>query len=246
MLRKILIGSFSLFALFAVAGSALFFAEGASAQVVEPGSAEVEDGATTFRRGRNRSRSVLTHEEKVDVVTGVLGISVEEFEEARDADMSMAELAEANGSTLDAIYDAIYEASVAKVNEMVASEELTQEEADAILAKLELRQLARDIIDRDGLQQAAADAIGVSVAELEAAKEDGSVRELLEENGVTRAEVRSAMEDAKNQMIDDALASGDITEEQAEQLRESGNCKGRRGGGRGGNDAPVDEDTIDA
>lgn len=253
MLRKLLIGSFSLFAMFALAGAALFLqTDSASAQIVEPGSAEVEAGPTTFRRGGNRG-SILTREEKAEVVAGVLGISVDELAEAKEAGADMEELAETYGTTTDAISDAIYSATVAKVNEMVANEELTQEEADAILARLELKQLYSDIVDEDVLTQAAADAIGISVEEMEAAKEDGTLRDIMEENEVTRQDVREAVEDAKNQLIDEALANGEITEEQAEQLRDQGNGRNGRGGnGRGerggdnGADDATDEDTVDA
>ncbi len=247
MLRKILMGSFSIFAIFAMAGAVLFYTDSASAQIVGGDSAESAE-VQSFRQDRENGRrgrhGVLTREEKAEVAASVLGITVEELSAAKEDGTSKEELAAANGTTVDAIHDAIFDASVAKVNTLVDSGDLTEEEGAAIIEKLELKQLARAIIDRDVLKQAAADAIGVTVAELEAAKEARTMSELLEENGVTRDEVNTAVEAAKNDMIDQALANGDITEEQAEQLREMRSGKGGKGGrgGRGGNRAPAAPD----
>ena len=131
---------------------------------------------------------------------------------------------------------------------------MTAEQGDEILARLELHKLAHDIIDRDVLKQAAADTLGISVEEMEAAKEDGTLQELAEAAGVTREDVRDAVIAARDGMIDDALANGEITAEQAEQLKEKPIRKGRHGGhgrpGRGGgqgrpdNGAPAE--TTDA
>ena len=260
MLRKILMGSFSIFAVFALAGAVLFYSDSASAQVVEDGSAEVQPEEQTERPQRegrqrnNRTRSGLSNEEKVQVVADTLGITVEDVEAAREDGMSYEELAVANGSSIEALEDAIFDATVAKVNELVESGDLTEEEGAAIIAKLELMQLKSEIIDEDVLAQAAADAIGVTVAEVEAAIEAREYSELLEENDVTREDVREAVQAAKDQMIDDAVANGDITEEQAEQLRDGGRDNGRGGngrngrGGRGGNSGADNVETgeVDA
>ncbi len=254
MLRKILMGSFSLFAIFALAGAVLTFTDSASAQVVEDGSAEVQQEQPEREgreRGRRGNRAGLSREEKAQVVADLLDITVEEVQAAREDGLSYEELAVANGSSIEAVKTAIFNASVAKVNALVESGDLTEEEGAAIIEKLELKQLKSEIIDKDVLAQAAADAIGVTVAEVEAAKEAREYSELLEENGVTREEVREAVQAAKDQMIDDAVANGDITEEQAEQLRDGGNNNGRGGNGRGergGNDDADDTETgeVDA
>ena len=230
MLRKILIATASLFALFAIGGSALFFTDTVGAQVED--SAEVAPEGD--REGRRRQgRRILTGEEKAAIVADILGISTEELDAAREDGTKISELAEANGVSMDTIVDAIYDASVVKVNELVASEELTAEQGDTILARLELGKLAHDIIDRDVLKQAAADTLGISVEEMAAAKEDGTLQELAEAAGVTREDVKEAVTAARDGMIDEALANGEISAEQAEQLKELSGRKGRSGHGKG-------------
>ena len=104
---------------------------------------------------------------------------------------------------------------------------------------------------KEATQEAAADALGMSVEELEAAREEGTkLDELAEEAGVEVDAVKEAVEAARAEAIEDALADGTITEEQAEFLLEHGgrgDCgpggKGRGGrGGRGpGDGAPAPE-----
>ena len=253
MLRRILMGSVALIAMFAVAGSALFFAGPSSAQVDDGAAGETAEFAREGRgdrEGRKGNRGVLTGEEKAAVVADALGISVEDVMAAYEDGVRMSELAEATGVDVEVVVNALYDASVEKVNQMVADGEMTQERADEILAKMELRQLAATIIDKDVLKQAAADTLGISVEEMAAAKEAGTLQEIAEEAGVSREDIKAAVEAARNEMIDQAEANGDITAEQAEQLREMslrGKGKGGRGHGKGqGRPNPAVEDTTDA
>ncbi len=238
MLRKIIISSVALMALFAVAGSALFFAT--------PSFAQVEDavGEVVERQGRrNGKRGILTHDEKAAVVANTLGISVDELEAAKEDGSSVSDLAAANGVSTDAIADAIYAASVTKVNQMVADGDLTQEEADALLDRLALKQLAKSVIDRSVITERIASAVGVSVEEWQAAREnDGERSELIEAAGLTRDDIVEIKTTAINEMIDQAEANGEITAEEADQLREMPVKKG----GRHGGNQPVDAETTDA
>ena len=95
--------------------------------------------------------------------------------------------------------------------------------------------------DKDLFKQTMAAELGTTVEELEAAKEgDTPVTEAL---GVTREEIKAAKQVAKQAVIDQAVANGDLTAEEAEELS---NRQGRRGGNgprgqRGGGDAPQAE-----
>lgn len=231
MLRKLLIGTVSLFALFAVAGSALFFATPSSAHVDRDNGHAVESEHSFGRFGqrghnatgnhpRGKKGGVLSPAEKAVVIADTLGITVEEVRAAREDGIRLPELAEANGVEMDVVGEALYVASVDKVNTMVADGEITQEQADQIVAKIELHKLAHEIFDRSVIQQVIADTLGVTVEELEAAHEAGTVKTLAESAGVTRKDIKAAIEVARDSMIDDAVASGQISAEQAEQLRE--------------------------
>lgn len=98
---------------------------------------------------------------------------------------------------------------------------------------------------RDIMHEALAEALDLSVEELVAAREDGTTLfELAEQQGVEMETLWSVMDDARAEMIDQALADGVITEEQADWMSERGgpgpghhfgSCDGSgpRGGGFG-------------
>lgn len=86
---------------------------------------------------------------------------------------------------------------------------------------------------RETMKEAMAEALGVTVEDLEAAKADRtSIRDLAEAQGVDFAEVQAAMEAAHQEAVQEALAAGTITQEQADQMLERG--FGKRGHGRHG------------
>ncbi|MEM7117390.1 MAG: hypothetical protein AAF614_33470 [Chloroflexota bacterium] len=98
----------------------------------------------------------------------------------------------------------------------------------------ELRELASQVFDKDEMKAAVADAFGLTVEELEAAKEDGTLRELAEAQGVDREAVKAAVQAYRETAVADAIAAGTITDEQGEQLlSHDGKCNGKKQG-RGG------------
>ena len=161
-----------------------------------------------------------TREERQELLAAELGISIEELELAREAAKDTA------------------------LTEALANGDITQEQFDLIEAK----EAFREVFDK---KAATADALGLTVEELEAAKEAGTDKAtLLEDAGMTRDELKTAVEEAKAQALEDAVANGDITAEQAELIEnapERGRG-GRNGGGRGqrGNGTPAGGDQADA
>lgn len=155
-----------------------------------------------------------------------------------------AYLADALGISEQALDAAKEEAAAAALADAVASGDLSQEEADLINARQEVRKY----MDKDAV---VADLLGMTTAEVEAARAEGqSIRELLEANGVEHEALHEAREAAREAAIDAALADGVITEAQAEALRDgegpAGRGFGRRGfGPRGGGffNAPVAPDS---
>ena len=210
-----------------------------------------DEDALTRREGR-RGMGFLDRDAMKAAVADVLGITVEELEAAREAGQNLSEIAEAQGVSLDDVEAAIYDAKLISINDAVVAGDITEEQAAEIIARLELSQIARDIFDRDEMKAIVADVLGVSVEELEAAREDGTARELFED--ADREAIEAALEVYRAEQIQDALDQGLITQEQADELSE-GNF-GRRGhgrGGRGGNGngprgggAPADAPAQDA
>lgn len=76
-----------------------------------------------------------------------------------------------------------------------------------------------NIVDEDRLLQAAAEALDMPAETVRAARREGrSLRALLAEQGVDRAEFMNAMRTAQRQIIAEALQAGDITQAQADRL----------------------------
>ena len=96
----------------------------------------------------------------------------------------------------------------------------------------ELRELAMQVFDKDAEKAIVADMLGMTVEELDVAKEEGAkLSELAEQAGVDVEAIKEAVQAYREGAVADAIADGTITEEQGEQLL---NKKGRRGGPRGG------------
>ena len=97
-------------------------------------------------------------------------------------------------------------------------------------------QALREYMEQDTVL---ADLLGISAEELAAAKDDGSVRDLIEASGLTQEEIQAAMQEAYEAAVAQAVADGVITQEQADQLQEMpgrgghGGPGGQRGGGHG-------------
>lgn len=133
-----------------------------------------------------------------------------------------------------------------QIEQRVTDGEITQEQADRFLARIAEREALQGVIDRDLIKQAMADELGISVEEMQAAKEDGTtLEELAEANGTTVEAVKEAGQAEKEAQVQAALDNGDITEEQAEQLLNGrggrgGNGDGGRPGRRGNGQPPVD------
>jgi hypothetical protein len=101
-----------------------------------------------------------------------------------------------------------------------------------------LRDLLPQIFDQDEMKAVVADALGISVEELDAAKEAGThLPDLAAELGVDMKTVHDAVQAYRETAVADAVANGLITQEQADQiLSHSGHfgpC-GHRGPGRRG------------
>jgi hypothetical protein len=98
------------------------------------------------------------------------------------------------------------------------------------------RQALRDYIDQDAIL---AGVLGISTEELAAAKEDGTVRDLIVNSGLSPEEMRTAVQEAHEAAVAQAVADGVITQEQADMLPDAPpRGHGRPGGPRGGGHAP--------
>ena len=77
------------------------------------------------------------------------------------------------------------------------------------------------LIDKDGTarQTTLAEVLGITVEVLEEYLADGeTIRTLVEELGLDMAEVQTALQAARAEMLQQAVADGSITQEQADQM----------------------------
>jgi len=75
------------------------------------------------------------------------------------------------------------------------------------------------LIDREKIEAAVAEALGISVEELQAARSEGkTLSDLAEEQGVDLEVVRAAMQAALEEAVQQAVEDGLVTQEQAEKI----------------------------
>ncbi len=121
-------------------------------------------------------------------------------------------LANALGITVDELQAAREKANQAAITQAVEEGIITQEQADAMLARRNLQ----SYLDRDALL---AVALGMSVEELKAAYADGeTLSTLMSERGLDAATVRERLQTAYDEALAQAVADGVITQEQADEM----------------------------
>ena len=75
---------------------------------------------------------------------------------------------------------------------------------------------------QEAVKEVTAEALGISVEELEAARENRELRDLLQELGLQPADIKLAVDDAWPGIVAGAEAEGLITSDQADRLIENG------------------------
>jgi hypothetical protein len=86
--------------------------------------------------------------EKLDAAAEYLGVTEEELREALQNGRSLADVAEEKGKSVDGLKDALLAEAQTRLNEAVADEKLTREQADRILERL--REGIDDLVNASG------------------------------------------------------------------------------------------------
>lgn len=163
-----------------------------------------------------------------EVAAEALGITTDELREARGAGQSLADVAVAQGVSVDAVIQAITAEVQTHIAERVAEGELTQDEADERLAGLDERIIERvneapvegGRRGRSGLRngQAIAEALGVTTDELDEAREAGqSLADVAVAHGVSIDSVVDAIVEGIEDHLAGEVAEGELTQEQADE-----------------------------
>ena len=127
-----------------------------------------------------------------------------------------AALAEALGISVDELQAAQADARDAALDAAVANGDITQEQADLMRAG----EAVKEYMDRETLTAAA---LGMTVEELQAAREEGvTMADLLAQQGLDRTTFADALQAEADKALAQAVTDGVITQEQADQLAEMG------------------------
>lgn len=121
-------------------------------------------------------------------------------------------LAEALGITVEELQAAFQQAQLAALQQAVDEGLLTQPQADLMATRIKLNHF----IDREEL---AAKALGITVEQLQAARDEGKTMfQLMNELGLDPVTVRTSMNTAYQEAVQDAVNQGVITQEQADVI----------------------------
>ncbi|MYD66349.1 MAG: hypothetical protein F4X26_10295 [Chloroflexi bacterium] len=178
--------------------------------------------------------------DRVDVLARALGITADEVEQAKEDGTLRDLLADVTRDDLRTAYE---EEATEAIDSASDDGEITSTQADRLkeVVSADRSDLTDD--DRATLKDLRgtvtidvtavyASVLGIASEEVEAAKDDGTLRDQLAD--VNRVALVAALVDARDAAIDAAEDAGDLTTEQAELLRDAGSgLGGFRGKGRG-------------
>lgn len=141
-----------------------------------------------------------------------------------------ATLAEALGVTVEELQAAKEQIQAERLAQAVADGTLTQEQVD----NMQAMQAVKEYVDKEAIL---ADVLGLTVEELTAARENGTLHDLLSGIDIDPTVMQEQMQAALEAAVAEAVAAGDITAEQAaliaEQIANGAGMIGKSGG-RGG------------
>lgn len=159
------------------------------------------------------------------------------FSSADDSKAVIDDAAEQLGVEPSALSDALKQALQNRIDEAVESGRLTEEQAERLQERLDSSAVPlffglggprghgfgwkhRGAIWQLGALDAAASYLGLTEAELRHALRDSTLAEIAEEQGKSRAGLVDALVAAKAERIQEALADGKLSEEQAARLKD--------------------------
>ena len=184
------------------------------------------------------------HEEMQQAMADAFGMTVEEMDTAHAEGKTLWEIAEEQDVDLADVRDTMRVPFEQTLDQAVADGTLTQEQADTIrqhmadghspgegrggFPRFPGKHGDHPFLDseqaeahHEQMQQAMAEALGMTVEELEVARTEGqTLWEIAEEQGVDLAEARESLQAAGQELLDQAVADGTLTQEQADNIRQ--------------------------
>ena len=158
-----------------------------------------------------------------------LGISEDELWEALDGGKTIAQLAEAKGVDVQTVIDAMVAAENAFIDQLVAEGEIDEAEAEEWRSETVefVTEMVNETMDEEFFEEefvdpfmVAAETIGVDEEALWEALDNGkTVAEVAQETNVDPQTVIDALIAAETAWIDEMLAEGELSEEEAAEWR---------------------------
>lgn len=229
-------------------------------------NAQETDGDTASTDGDGRHGR---HAARSGVVTDLLGLTQDELKAAFDEGKTLAEIAAEQGVSEADLVAALVEAANERIDQAVTDEKITAEEAAEKTAGLE-EKITEKVNAEPGERRGGhggrrgpghhvggeiLEELGLDRETVQAGREAGmTMAEIAAEAGVSEADLVAVLVEAANERIDQALADGKITAEEAadkkadveEKIAERVNAEpGERGDRRGGRPGATDQD-LDA
>lgn len=185
-----------------VAASGIAFAQSNEPDdTVPPQDAPIERQFEGRKRGHHRGGHHLAQ------VAEILGLDATDIVEQLDAGSTLSEIAAANGSSGDALVDALVEGLEEKVNEAVANERIDQEKADEVLANAEEKITEMVNSTKEEIQAARQERRAERQAEREARRAER--QQALEDTiGIPFSEIQTALEGGTTTLADIAAEQG--------------------------------------
>lgn len=215
-----------------------------SAQEADTDSTEAESDTDTDTDGDHTHRRYgRSFGAKAEVLEETIGLSAEEIRDAMAEGSTLAEVAETQGVSEDALITALVDAATERIDQAVADGDLDADEAEERKAGLEER--ISEMVNREpgenfgergrrghrgaGMLRGGLDVVeetlGLTAEEIKAGFAEGkSLADLAAEQGISADELADAMVAQATERLDAAVADGKIDEDRAasaaEQLEE--------------------------
>lgn len=167
-------------------------------------------------------------------IADALGLPEAELDAAHEAGTPLAELAATQGVSLDAVQAAAKAAAIAQVDQAVADGKITQEVADRLIEQINNHDFPlggpgaghpqpghglRAILDHAAIKATIATALGLTVADLDAAQQAGTtLEELAASQGVAFETVEAAAKATAIAQVNQAVTDGKLTQAEADRF----------------------------
>jgi predicted DNA-binding protein YlxM (UPF0122 family) len=175
----------------------------------------------------------------LDTVAEVLGMTPEDLRAQLQAGKTLAEIAEAQGVDPQAVCDALHALAEERLQQAVADGQLTQEQADQMLERMAEhegdclldagspfgmrhgRGMGMGWRDHGAVLDTAAEVLGMTPEDLQTELQTGkSLAEIAEAQNVDPQAVCDAIHAQAEEMVQQAVADGHLTQEQADSILE--------------------------